>query len=60
MNQQTVVLKEKVGKFLSGKKKLFINGEFVESQTQKHSTVIIQRQMRFWQVYMKQVQKILI
>lgn len=35
MNQQTVVLKEKVGKFLSGKKKLFINGEFVESQTQK-------------------------
>ena len=35
MNQQTVVVKEKVEKFLSGKKNLFINGEFVESKSQK-------------------------
>ncbi|MGG7618326.1 aldehyde dehydrogenase family protein [Bacillus coreaensis] len=35
MSQLTVQLHEKVEKFLSGKKKLFINGEFVESQTQK-------------------------
>jgi aldehyde dehydrogenase (NAD+) len=35
MSQLTVVLKEKVEKFLSGKKKLFINGEFVESKSQK-------------------------
>jgi aldehyde dehydrogenase (NAD+) len=35
MSQLTVVLKEKVEKFLQGKKKLFINGEFVESKSQK-------------------------
>lgn len=35
MNQLTAVLKEKVEKFLNGKKKLFINGEFVESKSQK-------------------------
>lgn len=35
MNQLTVVLKEKVERFLKGNKKLFINGEFVESQSQK-------------------------
>jgi aldehyde dehydrogenase (NAD+) len=35
MSQLTVVLKEKVEKFLSGKKKLFINGQFVESKLQK-------------------------
>lgn len=35
MSQLTVVLNEKVEKFLNGKKKLFINGEFVESKLQK-------------------------
>ncbi|WP_026568323.1 aldehyde dehydrogenase family protein [Bacillus sp. UNC41MFS5] len=35
MTQLTVALKEKVEKFLRGKKKLFINGEFVESKSQK-------------------------
>lgn len=35
MSQLTAGLKEKVEKFLSGKKNLFINGEFVESQSQK-------------------------
>ena len=35
MTQLAVALKEKVEKFLRGKKKLFINGEFVESQSQK-------------------------
>ncbi|WP_313799323.1 aldehyde dehydrogenase family protein [Cytobacillus sp.] len=35
MNQLTVSLKEKVEKFLSGKKHLYINGEFVESKSQK-------------------------
>lgn len=35
MSQLTVQLHEKVEKFLSGKKKLFINGEFVESKAQK-------------------------
>jgi aldehyde dehydrogenase (NAD+) len=35
MSQLTVVLKEKVEKFLIGKKKLFINGEFIESKSQK-------------------------
>ncbi|MEH7482648.1 aldehyde dehydrogenase family protein [Neobacillus drentensis] len=35
MSQLTVVLNEKVEKFLNGKKKLFINGEFVESTSQK-------------------------
>lgn len=35
MSQLTVSLKEKVEKFLSGKKHLYINGEFVESKSQK-------------------------
>jgi len=35
MSQLTVNLKEKVEKFLSGKKHLYINGEFVESKSQK-------------------------
>jgi aldehyde dehydrogenase (NAD+) len=35
MSQLTAGLKEKVEKFLSGKKNLYINGEFVESQSQK-------------------------
>ncbi|MGD6843223.1 aldehyde dehydrogenase family protein [Bacillus infantis] len=35
MTQLTINLKEKVEKFLAGKKKLFINGEFVESASQK-------------------------
>lgn len=35
MSQLTVSLKEKVEKFLSGKKHLYINGEFVESKLQK-------------------------
>ncbi|MCM3584756.1 aldehyde dehydrogenase family protein [Mesobacillus maritimus] len=35
MSQLTVGLKEKVEKFLSGKKKMFINGQFVESTSQK-------------------------
>lgn len=35
MSQLTSGLKEKVEKFLNGKKKLFINGEFVESKSQK-------------------------
>ncbi|MBV7506708.1 aldehyde dehydrogenase family protein [Bacillus sp. sid0103] len=35
MSQLTAGLKEKVEKFLTGKKNLFINGEFVESQSQK-------------------------
>ncbi|MDZ5474520.1 aldehyde dehydrogenase family protein [Bacillus sp. 31A1R] len=35
MSQLTVQLKENVEKFLSGKKKLYINGEFVESTSQK-------------------------
>jgi aldehyde dehydrogenase (NAD+) len=35
MSQLTVQLHEKVEKFLAGKKKLFINGEFIESQSQK-------------------------
>ncbi|SFB11708.1 MULTISPECIES: aldehyde dehydrogenase family protein [unclassified Bacillus (in: firmicutes)] len=35
MSQLAVGLKEKVEKFLVGKKKLFINGEFVESKSQK-------------------------
>lgn len=35
MSQLTVNLLEKVEKFLSGKKQLFINGEFVESKSQK-------------------------
>lgn len=35
MSQLTAGLKEKVEKFLSGKKKLYINGEFVESKSQK-------------------------
>lgn len=35
MSQLTVQLKEKVEKFLAGKKKLYINGEFVESTSQK-------------------------
>ncbi|WP_019153463.1 aldehyde dehydrogenase family protein [Robertmurraya massiliosenegalensis] len=35
MSQLAVGLKEKVEKFLSGKKKLYINGEFVESKSQK-------------------------
>ena len=35
MSQLTVALKEKVEKFLNGKKKLFINGEFVEGKSQK-------------------------
>lgn len=35
MTQLTIILKEKVEKFLAGKKKLFINGEFVESASQK-------------------------
>lgn len=35
MSQLAVVLNEKVEKFLSGKKKLFINGKFVESKSQK-------------------------
>lgn len=35
MSQLTAGLNEKVERFLSGKKKLFINGEFVESKSQK-------------------------
>jgi aldehyde dehydrogenase (NAD+) len=35
MSQLTKGLNEKVEKFLSGKKKLYINGEFVESKSQK-------------------------
>ncbi|MEH7107807.1 aldehyde dehydrogenase family protein [Bacillus sp. JJ1764] len=35
MSQLAVGLKEKVEKFLVGKKKLFINGEFIESKSQK-------------------------
>lgn len=35
MGQAIVNLKEKVEKFLQGKKHLYINGEFVESKTQK-------------------------
>ncbi|MFO1443789.1 aldehyde dehydrogenase family protein [Bacillus sp. Bva_UNVM-123] len=35
MSQLTVDLKEKVEKFLNGKKQLYINGEFVESKSQK-------------------------
>ncbi|MEH7307982.1 aldehyde dehydrogenase family protein [Neobacillus drentensis] len=35
MSQLTAGLKEKVEKFLTGKKNLYINGEFVESQSQK-------------------------
>ncbi len=35
MSQLTVDLKEKVERFLSGKKHLYINGEFVESKSQK-------------------------
>lgn len=35
MSQLTVQLRENVEKFLNGKKKLFINGEFVESVSQK-------------------------
>jgi aldehyde dehydrogenase (NAD+) len=35
MSQLTVELKEKVEKFLSGKKKLYINGQFVESVSKK-------------------------
>lgn len=35
MSQAIVNLKEKVEKFLQGKKRLYINGEFVESKSQK-------------------------
>jgi len=35
MTQLSVTLKEKVEQFLRGKKELFINGEFVESKSQK-------------------------
>ncbi|WP_040205740.1 aldehyde dehydrogenase family protein [Neobacillus jeddahensis] len=35
MNQLTTELREKVEKFLIGKKKLFINGDFVESKSMK-------------------------
>ncbi len=35
MSQITVHIKEKVEKFLTGKKLLFINGEFVKSQSEK-------------------------
>ncbi|MEK4149159.1 aldehyde dehydrogenase family protein [Robertmurraya sp. FSL W8-0741] len=35
MSQLAVGVKEKVEKFLQGKKKLYINGEFVESKSQK-------------------------
>lgn len=35
MGQAIVNLKEKVEKFLQGKKRLYINGEFVESKSQK-------------------------
>lgn len=35
MGQLTAGLKEKVEKFLNGKKKLYINGQFVESSSQK-------------------------
>jgi aldehyde dehydrogenase (NAD+) len=35
VSQLTVTLNERVEKFLSGKKSLFINGEFVESKSQK-------------------------
>ncbi|KKI92250.1 betaine-aldehyde dehydrogenase [Bacillus sp. SA1-12] len=35
MSQITAGLNEKVDRFLSGKKKLYINGEFVESKSQK-------------------------
>lgn len=35
MSQVAVVLNEKVERFLSGKKKLFINGEFVESKSEQ-------------------------
>lgn len=35
MSQLVVQLRERVEKFLNGKKKLFINGEFVESVSQK-------------------------
>jgi len=35
MSQLAVQLRERVEKFLNGKKKLFINGEFVESVSQK-------------------------
>jgi aldehyde dehydrogenase (NAD+) len=35
MSQLAVQLRERVEKFLTGKKKLFINGEFVESVSEK-------------------------
>lgn len=60
MSNLTVLVSPKLQKFLKGPKKLFINGQFVESVSKKHFPLQTQQQVKIWLMCMKGIKQILI